>query len=387
VAPGTPRPYGAPAKAHPPIFLILGPAPAELDNVDWASYLEPRDRDEARKTLAILTVLAAAVTLLFAVVVPSTGGFLVTLATFLVPLGLLAVSLVLLRAPQRWQLALWAPFPVVAVAAIAGLDLATHDASAAAQVFLCYPVIYAASQLRAPAAAFACMVAVAADAAVVLKLESIGPAISDFFYVSATLLAMSVLLVRAGRRQDALVVELRRQAAIDPLTGLATRRVLDDAVRAALTSDDGGGGTALGIVDVDRFKSVNDLYGHPVGDAALVHIAGVLAEQTRPDTVLCRIGGDEIAFLLPGCSEPVARQRAEHLVRVIRETPMRLPGGDVLRLSVSIGVAHAPHPHDDETMRGLYAEADAALYNAKRAGRDRVGVPAGSPREEPPLTA
>jgi diguanylate cyclase (GGDEF)-like protein len=236
-------------------------------------------------------------------------------------------------------------------------------------------------------AAVACVVAVAADAVVVLRLEPIGPAISDFFYVSATLLAMSVLLIRAGRRQEALVAELRRQAAIDPLTGLATRRVLDDAVRAALASDDGRGGTALGIVDVDRFKSVNDRYGHPVGDAALVHIAALLAAHTRPDTVLCRIGGDEIAFLLTGCTEPVARKRAEHLVRAIRETPMRLPGGDLLRLSVSIGVAHAPHPHDDDTMRGLYAEADAALYHAKRAGRDRVGVPAGEPSEHPPISA
>lgn len=113
----------------------------------------------------------------------------------------------------------------------------------------------------------------------------------------------------------------------------------------------------------------------------------VLAEHTRPDTVICRFGGDEIAFLLPGCTEPVAVKRAEYLVVAIRERPMRLANGDLLRLSVSIGVAHARRPHDDETMRVLYAEADAALYNAKRAGRDRVGVPAGSPREHPPLSA
>jgi diguanylate cyclase (GGDEF)-like protein len=352
--------------------------------VDWASYLEPRDRDEARKTLSILTVIAAAVTLLFAVLVPSTGGFLVTLATFVVPIALLATSLVLTRASKRWQLALYAPFPIVAVAGIVGLDLATHDGSAAAQVFLCYPVIYASSQLRPPAAIFACLVAVAADAVVVLRLESIGPAISDFFYVSATLLAISVLLVRAGRRQDALVLELRRQAAIDPLTGLATRRVLDEAVLAALTNDTEAG-TALGMLDVDGFKLVNDRHGHPVGDAALVHIANVLSSNTRSDTVISRFGGDEIAFLLPGCTVPVALKRAEHLVEAIREHPMRLANGDLLKLSVSIGVAHTALPHDDDTLRDLYAEADVALYNAKRAGRDRVGVSASSPREQPPV--
>jgi diguanylate cyclase (GGDEF)-like protein len=79
--------------------------------------------------------------------------------------------------------------------------------------------------------------------------------------------------------------------------------------------------------------------------------------------------------------------RAEHLVKVVRESPMRMPGGDLLALSVSIGVAHAPLPHDDETMLGLFAEADAALYNAKRAGRDRVGVPTGASRDRPSLSA
>jgi diguanylate cyclase (GGDEF)-like protein len=343
--------------------------------VAWVSYLEPRDRDEARRAAVILTMLAAGITLLFAVVVPPPGGFSVTFATFLVPIVLLAISLLMLRASTRWLLALWAPFPLVGIAAIAWLDLVTNDASAAAQVFLCYPVIYAASQLKPPAAIVACLAAVAADATVVLHLEPIVPALSDLCYVSATLLAMSVLLIRAGMRQDALVLELRRQAAVDPLTGLATRRVLDDAARSALTSDHGDGGTALVMVDIDRFKTVNDRFGHPIGDAALVHIADVLAARTRPDTVISRIGGDEIAFLLPGSALPVALKRAEDLVRTIRESPMRLPNGDLLWLSVSIGVAHAPLPHDDETMLELYAEADAALYNAKRAGRDRVGVP------------
>jgi diguanylate cyclase (GGDEF)-like protein len=357
--------------------------------VDWAGNLEPRDRDEAKRTAATLFMVAAGVTLLFALIVPPPGGAAARFVTLLVPAVLIVLSLLLLklRSSERRLLALWAPAPILGILAIAGMDLATSDASAAGQVFLCYPVIYAASQLKPPAAIVACLAAVVADAVVVLNLRPLMPALTDLCYVSAALLSMAALLIRAGRRQDALVLELRRQAAIDPLTGLATRRVLDDAVRAALTSDDSSGGTALGMLDIDRFKTVNDRHGHPVGDAALVHIAKILGEHTRPDTVLCRIGGDEIAFLLPGCPLPVALKRAELLVRAIRETPMRLPGGDMLRLSVSIGIAHAPLPHDDETLRGLYAEADAALYHAKRAGRDRVGVPAGPPREQPPLSA
>jgi diguanylate cyclase (GGDEF)-like protein len=371
------------------VLLTLGRPSAEKYSVNWASYLEPRDRDDAKRTAATLFMVAAGVTLLFALIVPPPGGPATRLVTLVVPAVLIVLSVLLLRLPtsQRRLLALWVPAPLLGILAIAGMDLATDDASAAGQVFLCYPVIYAASQLKPPAARVTCLAALVADAVVVLNLRPLTPALTDLCYVSAALLSMTALLIRAGKRQDRLVLELRRLATIDPLTGLATRRVLDDAVRAALTSDDSSGGTALGMLDIDRFKAVNDRYGHPVGDAALVHIATVLAAQTRPDTVLCRIGGDEIAFLLPGCALPVALKRAEHLVRAIRETPMRLPGGGMLRLSVSIGVAHAPLPHDDETLRGLYAQADAALYNAKRAGRDRVGVPAGLSREQPPLSA
>lgn len=359
-----------------------------LDSVDWAKYLEPRDRDEAKRTAATLFMVAAGVTLVFALIVPPPGGAAARLLTLLLPAVLIVLSVLLLqlRSSGRTLLWLWAPAPIVGILAIAGMDLATADSSAAGQVFLCYPVIYAASQLKPPAAIAACLAAVVADATIVLTFEAFTPAFTDLCYVSAALSSTTALLIRAGKRQDALILELRRQGAIDPLTGLATRRVLDDAARAALTSDDSDGGTALGIIDIDRFKSVNDLHGHPVGDAALVHIATVLTENTRPDTVLCRIGGDEIAFLLPGCALPVALKRAESLVQAIREAPMRLPDGSLLQLSVSIGVAHAPLPHDDETLRGLYAEADTALYNAKHAGRDRVGAPAEPPHSHPLLT-
>jgi diguanylate cyclase (GGDEF)-like protein len=354
--------------------------------VDLA-YLEPRDRGDAKRAAATLTMVAAGVTLLFALVVPPDGGSLTRLVTFLVPLVLIILSVLLLRVPERRLVALWVPAPILGILTIAGLDLATRDASAAGQVFLCYPVMYAASQLKPPAAVVAAATGVLADAVVVFSLKPFTAAVTDLCYVSAALIAMSVLLVRAGQRQDVLVAELRRQAAIDPLTGLATRRVLDDAVRSALTSDDSDDGTALCMLDVDRFKSVNDRYGHPIGDTALIHIATILGENTRPDTVICRIGGDEIAFLLPGCPQAVAQRRAERLVKLIRETPMTLPDGGLLRLSVSVGVAHAPLPHHDETLRELYAEADAALYNAKRAGRDRVGVPDAPHRGTPTLIA
>lgn len=341
--------------------------------MNWIGYLEPRDRAEAKRTAVTLTMVAAGVTLLFAIIVPPPGGTMTRFISFLVPVVLIALSVLLHLSPARRLMWVWAPAPFIGIITVAGMDLATSDASAAGQVFLCYPVMYAASQLKPPAAIAAAAAGILADAIVVFSLEPLTPALTDLGYVSAALIAMTGLLVRAGRRQDALVAELRQQAAVDSLTGLVTRRVLDDAVQSALSSADSARGTALIMLDVDRFKAVNDRHGHPVGDAALIHIANVLAAHTRPDTIICRIGGDEIAFLMPGCPQSVARMRAEQLVQLIRDSPLPLPNGGVLPLSVSVGVAHAPR--NAENMRELYAEADAALYNAKRAGRGRVGVP------------
>ncbi len=88
------------------------------------------------------------------------------------------------------------------------------------------------------------------------------------------------------------------------------------------------------------------------------------------DAVVGRLGGDELAVLLPGCSAATAAERAEQLVTAVRATPLQLADGTLLTLSVSVGVAHAPR-HATE-LRALYAAADGALYEAKRAGRDRA---------------
>jgi diguanylate cyclase (GGDEF)-like protein len=127
------------------------------------------------------------------------------------------------------------------------------------------------------------------------------------------------------------------------------------------------------LIDVDALKSINDAHGHPAGDEVLVHLAAVLREQVRAeDAVLSRLGGDELAVLLPGSSAPAARRRAEALLDRVRATPVTLTDGTPLALSISLGVAHLPHSAD--SLEALYETADAALYDAKRAGRGCVAV-------------
>jgi diguanylate cyclase (GGDEF)-like protein len=341
--------------------------------MDLRAGLEPRDPYAAARTAALLTVLGAAVTLFFALVQPPSGGTAGRVAAIGVSVVLLALGFVLRRMTTTWPVLLWVLTPLLGVVAIVALDLATLDASAAGQVFLCLPVLYAAAQLRWLAAAVTTAAAVLGDALVVFRLEPTGHALTDFGYVVATCVTMAAVLVRARSRQESLVLQLRRAAAIDPLTGLVTRRVLDEAAQAAIVSSPTDDGTALVLIDVDRFKTINDTYGHPVGDAVLVHVAEVLAVQTRSDTVICRMGGDELAILLPGCSHEVAMRRAQDLLDAVHSHPYLLDNGTLIAISVSIGVAQVPtHASGIEP---LYSVADQALYLAKRGGRGRISAP------------
>jgi len=262
---------------------------------------------------------------------------------------------------------------VVGVVLCCGMNWLTRDPSAGAQAFLAFPVLWAGVHLRRSAVALVTVLAVAGDAVVLFHLEPVGNAMSDLSFFGAVLVVMAVMLVRSGETQDRLVALLKSQASVDSLTGLVNRRVLDEALDTALSTRDAPAGTALVIVDVDSFKTINDQHGHPVGDDALVHISGVLRSVVRPgDAVLSRMGGDELAVLLPDCPADVAVRRATDVLDAVRAAPLVLADGTLLALSVSLGVAHAPSHAD--SIEALYAAADAALYAAKRAGRGRVEV-------------
>ena len=267
-------------------------------------------------------------------------------------------------------------FPLIGlcgVLMICGLNVATDDPSAGAQAFLAFPVLWAAAHLRWAAVAAVTAAAVVGDGITQLVLQPLEPAMHDLVVVGTVLVVTAVILVRTAATQDRLVAALQRQADVDPLTGLVTRRVLDDALTGALERDPTGDGTALVLLDIDSFKQINDAHGHPVGDDALVHLSGLVRRQVRAgDAVVGRLGGDELALLLPGCAADTAARRARELLETVRDSPLPRTDGGLLPLSVSVGVAHAPlHA---ASVRELYAAADAALYRAKRAGRDRVEV-------------
>jgi diguanylate cyclase (GGDEF)-like protein len=334
-------------------------------------WMQPRDHHAAARTVSTLCAVAVAVTVLFLPIAPEhppLGPWAIAVALAAVLLvALLSVSARFFAEANRLA---WAVCPLLAVASIVLIDLLTFDATIAAQVFFLFPTLYGASLLRRPGAAVMTVASVAGEVIVVAAHLPIREAITDAGYMTAALVTTAVLLVRAGERQAVLVSRLEQQAALDPLTGLVTRRVLDEAATSALSGAGSLEGTSLVLLDIDYFKGVNDRYGHPGGDQVLVQLARLLGTHLRRGDVVCRMGGDEIALLLPGCSPEVAHTRAEEVLTRVRAHSFMVGADDMVRLSVSIGLAHAPT--DAVDLRRLYVAADGALYGAKHSGRDRV---------------
>ena len=184
----------------------------------------------------------------------------------------------------------------------------------------------------------------------------------------ATPLAISL---QRSRRHPQLVAEART----DAKTGLLNDRTwhqeaADEVARSART----GAPLALGIMDLDHFKAVNDRYGHLAGDVVLSAVADALAGLLRPYDLAGRVGGEEFAFLLPNSRAAEAVEIAERLREQVPRALSRMaPAGPVpLRVTVSIGVAAADR--DDWDLGRYYSLADQALYAAKESGRDAVWI-------------
>jgi diguanylate cyclase (GGDEF)-like protein/PAS domain S-box-containing protein len=180
----------------------------------------------------------------------------------------------------------------------------------------------------------------------------------------------TVVVLRDVTIENRIALRLSFEATHDPLTGLQNRRAfterLDEAVRGARER---GEHHAVGFIDLDRFKVVNDRFGHAVGDRLLHEIARVMGRVVRGGDVLARIGGDEFALLLSNCPLDDARRVAEKLRAAVDNYRIEHEG-EVLDVGVSVGLA----PIEAETISGAeaLAEADAACYQAKAAGRNII---------------
>jgi len=173
--------------------------------------------------------------------------------------------------------------------------------------------------------------------------------------------------VTARHRLEA---ELRRLANTDVLTGVANRRRFFDMATAVMAT---GGQLAVLVFDLDRFKAVNDGYGHAAGDQVLVDVVSRCRAVLDEEQLLARLGGEEFGVLLPGCDEAAAAAAAERLRATVAGTPITIASSS-LEITISVGVACAAS--DGVAFDTLLVRADRALYAAKRAGRNQAHVEA-----------
>ena len=202
----------------------------------FLDHMLPRDHRAAARTVTGLCAVAVLITVAFAPLAAhqrDTGPTPLLLAG--VTVVLVAVMSCLAHFFKEANTIAWAACPLLAVAAIVVVDLLTYDASVAAQIFFLFPTLYGASLLGRTGAAVMTGASLAGEIVVVAVQLPFREAVTDFGYVAAVLVTTAVFLTRAGERQEVLVATLETQAAIDPLTGLFTRRVLDEAVTSALS--------------------------------------------------------------------------------------------------------------------------------------------------------
>lgn len=199
--------------------------------------------------------------------------------------------------------------------------------------------------------------------------------IADGFDAAEMALRLQIQLRRkhSADRLRASVEDRLRLAVIDPLTGLFNRRYADvHAERIARRASDSGQPYAVIIADIDRFKQVNDQYGHAAGDTVLIEVARRLKDNLRPTDMVARLGGEEFLVIMPEVTTESALAAAKRLCARVRDGGIAIPAIPTpLGITVSLGLAMGM---PGESYAQVIAKADGALYDAKEAGRDTVTV-------------
>ena len=197
---------------------------------------------------------------------------------------------------------------------------------------------------------------------------------SSLYWITLVFTGSLFLLLFAMTIITAIVLdvmeELRQKSETDLLSGLFNRRGFEAGLHTAFAARTPGTPAALIICDIDRFKSINDRYGHAVGDRVIRHFADCLTGATEGQHAVGRIGGEEFALLLENADAVTARLLAEGIrIAFSTTTALGLPNG--MQVTASFGIAEVT---TDETIDDLFRRADQALYLAKNSGRDCVRV-------------
>ncbi|MFI5912852.1 GGDEF domain-containing protein [Dactylosporangium sp. NPDC051541] len=279
-------------------------------------------------------------------------------------------------APERVPEPFWVIVPFLAVLLIGGLNLTTRDVTVSAHLYFLWPLLYAATFVRRDFMYLLLAAASVTDAAVTFAIAPDARSATDIAALVSAYTVSTVVVSKLRGRSEALVTRLEEQALTDPLTGVSNRRGFDLELTHAFRGD--AAERCLLIIDVDHFKTINDTWGHGVGDAVLVRVAAALRAAARPGDSPARLGGDEFAMLVAGDEERARAVAAQ--VRAAVAASSDLPDG---LPTLSIGLASTADLAEPDA-EALLAAADRALYDAKTRGRDRVSSARGERRPAEP---
>ena len=291
---------------------------------------------------------------------------------FAVTLAGVVAAAWLLRHVQDGMSLIWTTVPLSSLAVIIALCIALPDPSLHSEFFLWFPAMYFSRQLPRRYA-WTGIAACALTAAVIYAARfDARTALLDTIYFDSTLAVITIRLTLTAQRFDRKLSHAERLATVDPLTGLLTRPALEAATQSALAVLGSQRGAAFALIDVDHFKTINDTYGHPAGDAVLSKIAEILRSECRSSDVIARIGGDELAVLFTDLPNAMVYPRVDRLRVAIGAHNFELGSGadthTPTQITIAIGVAHSQS--GATSLAGIYSQADRALYAAKRRGRN-----------------
>jgi diguanylate cyclase (GGDEF)-like protein len=328
-----------------------------------------RDPAGAYRAVAHLLMAAGPFILLTGVVLPEEHRLVVVAVFVLLSIFLGGVGAVCRWRPERLPGRFWLVAPFLGVALVTTLNLATRDASAGAQLFYLWPVLYAANFLSRTVIYLIITLVSVSDGGVVFALLGTSRGVSDWASMTVAMGLTAIVVTALRNRNESLRRNLETQAYADPLTGVANRRSFDaELARGVAWARATGSPIALLTLDVDHFKKINDTWGHAVGDRALRVVAEALKGVARRDgDVAGRLGGDEFVVLLR--TDGIGASRAADEIRAAVGGCASLPGGPP---GLSIGVAVLPDHAG--TAGELTAASDAALYEAKAEGRGRTAI-------------
>ena len=277
------------------------------------------------------------------------------------------VALALARFGARLPRACLAALGPIGAVLIAQALAGAPPAGDAAVLYL-WPVVWSSFFFGRRGAVMIVATIALAHALVLLSLPPSTGYPGRWFQVVLAIAAVAAVVATLGERNEQLFRALARDARLDSLTGLLNRRGFDERATLALARAARERSTlALVTFDIDHFKRINDEWGHDVGDRVLARTGRLLKGEVREIDAVARLGGEEFVALLAGADIDAARAFAARVRNVLAR-----PDGELLPVvGVSVGVDAATAP---ASIASLQRNADAALYHAKRSGRDRTVV-------------